>query len=247
MELVPRLVSVASSVNNGDAVGYARAGKRVFEWRQAHDDRGAVRAGNKTKAMSQIVLAKRADVSVGCLQGLEQGSRATRDENLEKIARAIGLTAAELVSDDPTEIAAAVPDTRALGLRDEDFEIAHLFHNANTDVRVAVRSQLRTDAYRASQPRADLAQVIDRRSGMERRAVAHNARTAESPPMIDPATDPDGRIAHLVEQVQHRCVSDPDFVALLEGSLNLDQPTPKAKPDTKPKLKKRSSAPKRRA
>jgi transcriptional regulator with XRE-family HTH domain len=165
MQLVTRVDVARVGHNNDDQVAYENAGRRVAKWRQAHDAKGATRKGH-AKAMSQIALAKKARVSVGCLQGLETGARATRDKNLKKIADAIGLTVAELTSDE-TETSTIIRDPRGYHLSDEDYAIAHLFHDAHTEVRVQVKADLQRHATERESPsRATptAAAVGDRRS-----------------------------------------------------------------------------------
>jgi transcriptional regulator with XRE-family HTH domain len=113
---------------------YKRAGKRVREWRRAHNE------------MSQVDLAQKAGVSVGCLQAFELGIRATRAANLAKIAKAVKMSVAELMAD---EESSPPKDERAKGLTEEDLHVARLFHDAITDVRTSVKKQLRAAAERS--------------------------------------------------------------------------------------------------
>jgi transcriptional regulator with XRE-family HTH domain len=179
MQLVTRIDATRLDLKNG-AVAYENAGKRVVKWRHDHDQDGAPRKGT-AKGMSQITLAKRAGVSVGCLQGLETGTRATRQEHLLAIAKAIGLTYEELTSEDPEGAAAIIPDPRGEGLNNEDYVIAHLFHDAHTDVRVQVKTTLERHATEQSTklPPA-VATPADRRSGSgDRRAHDRAASDAD--------------------------------------------------------------------
>lgn len=158
MELVRRLDQSAIDPNN-EGVSYEHAGPKVVEWRRVHNE------------MSQIAFAELADVSVGCLQGLETGTRATRDVNLDKIAKAIGITRKELLSPEPS--ARPPADPRLKNLTAEDLQIARLFHEALTEVRVSVKAQLRAAVELARQDVANdgslFPDVIDRRSGHDRR------------------------------------------------------------------------------
>jgi Helix-turn-helix len=159
MNLVSRLDPHERGSNN-EGVSYERAGKRVAEWRREHGD------------MSQVAFANQAGVSVGCLQGLEAGTRATRDVNLDKIAAFMGITRAALLSEEeaPPKVA---PDPRTKNLTSEDLYIARLFHEAVTELRASVKIQLRAAADLAQREAAIegplFPDVIDRRSGMDRR------------------------------------------------------------------------------
>ena len=83
--------------------------------------------------MTQIDFAQRAGVSVGCLQAFESGTRVTRLENVERIARACALTVEELFAPAP----ASPPETTRVfvshgsvppeDLTDEAIAIARLF------------------------------------------------------------------------------------------------------------------------
>src|SRR5262245_27842328 len=165
MELVRRLDPAQTALNNED-VSYEHAGPKLIEWRRRHNE------------MSQIEFAKLAGVSVGCLQGLETGTRATRDVNLDKIAKAMGMTRKELLSPEESARPPAT-DPRLKNLTAEDLQIAHLFHEAFTEVWVSVKTQLRT-AVELARKDAELEgrlfpDVIDRRSGRDRRQLAADA------------------------------------------------------------------------
>lgn len=111
---------------------YRRAGQRVRQWRREHHD------------MSQIELAARAGVSVGCIQGLETGLRVTRKANLLKIAQVIGLSVDELTQDEEPALGRD-PRLSQPGdekLRAEDLAVARRFHDADTDTRLRVRRLL---------------------------------------------------------------------------------------------------------
>src|SRR5271156_1236984 len=112
MQLVTRLDQQQSAFDN-EAM-YKRAAQRVKNWRREHGE------------MNQVEFATLADVSVGCLQGFEAATRATRVKNLLKIATAIGLSSVEalLSEDTPT----TRPDPLVEGLDPEDLRHAHRYH-----------------------------------------------------------------------------------------------------------------------
>lgn len=212
MQLVTRIDANRLGHKNGD-VAYANAGRRIVNWRLTHDADKKPRVG-KAKAMSQIRFAELADVSVGCLQGLETGTRATRKENLVAIAKVLGLTEEQLTSDDPDQAPAAVPDPRGIGLRDEDYTIAHLFHDARTEVRVRVKTELERDA--ATNDATSAPSVTDRRTGGDRRHLAHDRA----------ATDME-TVRHM-DQVHQNAVHD--FIEAMD-----------APPPTSPPVRKRKA------
>jgi transcriptional regulator with XRE-family HTH domain len=109
---------------------YARAAKRVRDWRREHE-------------LDQVTFARQARISVGCLQGFERAARATRKHNLQKIAKAMGLSVDQLIADDGA--AGPKPDPLLKDLRHEDKVIAHAFHHASADVKYAIKSLLAPD------------------------------------------------------------------------------------------------------
>jgi hypothetical protein len=159
MELVRRLDPTRPALNNED-VSYTYAGPKIAKWRRDHNQ------------MSQVAFAKLAKVSVGCLQGLETGTRATRELNLDKIATVMGLSREELLSADES-VPQPSPDPRLKELTSEDLQIARLFHGAVTEVRASVKAQLRAAAELARKEieleSVPFPALIERRSGHERR------------------------------------------------------------------------------
>ncbi len=144
MQLVPSLDRAADAFDN-EAMS-KRAAQRVRDWRKAHGD------------LSQIQFAKQAGVSVGCLQGFEAATRATRDKNLDKIALAIGLSGkAELLSDDDPP---AKPDPLLKDLRPEDLRFANLFHRAELDIKHAAKRLFGPDV--SDEFREHIAPVLER-------------------------------------------------------------------------------------
>jgi len=111
---------------NNEAV-FNRAAKRVKDWR-------------KQEGLDQISFAKLAKVSVGCLQGFETGTRATRKRNLHKIAQAMGLTSDQLLADD--DVSLVKPDPLLKDLRREDLRHANHFHHAGAEAKHAAKAFL---------------------------------------------------------------------------------------------------------
>lgn len=143
MKIVRRIDPTAQAPNNDD-VGQLIA-ERVRDWRKNHNAEGKPRAP-KERPISQLRMAELADVSVGCLQGVETATRKTKDVRLAKIAALMGCTLEELKSGDSPDDVHVVPDPRGKGLNDEDYEVAHWFHDAHTDVKVSVRNTLEAHA-----------------------------------------------------------------------------------------------------
>ena len=79
-------------------------------------------------------------MSVGCLQSFETGSRATRDKQLARIAKAVDLTLDQLKADDAET--AHAPNPLHKDLLQEDFRLAQRFHHAGTEVKHAVKAFL---------------------------------------------------------------------------------------------------------
>lgn len=109
---------------------YRQAAARVIQWRREHDD------------MSQVKFAARAGISVGCLQSFETGTRATREEKLERIAAAMDLTLDQLKADDAE--AGQTPNPLLKDLLQEDLRFAQRFHHAGAETKHAVKNFLVT-------------------------------------------------------------------------------------------------------
>jgi transcriptional regulator with XRE-family HTH domain len=109
---------------------YARAAKRVRDWRREHE-------------LDQVTFARQARISVGCLQGFERAVRATRKHNLQKIAKAMGLSIDQLIADDGA--AGPKPDPLLKDLRHEDKVVAQHFHHAGAETKYAIKSLLAPD------------------------------------------------------------------------------------------------------
>ena len=107
---------------------YRQAAARVIKWRREHG------------AMSQVQFAKRAGISVGCLQSFETASRATRKKQMERIAGALDLTLDQLLADDAE--AAQTPNPLLKDLLQEDLRIAQRFHHAAAEQKHAVKTFL---------------------------------------------------------------------------------------------------------
>jgi transcriptional regulator with XRE-family HTH domain len=87
------------------------------------------------RRLDQVDIARMADVSLGTIQMLERGTgRNVRWENLEKVAKALETSLAQL----RTPATGGRPDPLLADLNQEDIAIARAFHRAITDVRNAV-------------------------------------------------------------------------------------------------------------
>lgn len=75
-------------------------------------------------------LAREAGLSVNAVRGFEKGQRMTRTATVNKILLAMKTTRTEMLARPP------VTDARAIGLNDEDFELARQFHDSTTAMRV---------------------------------------------------------------------------------------------------------------
>jgi len=104
-----------------------RAGLRVRNWRRA-----------RVPPISQAAFAKRAGVSVGCLQAFERGTRTTQEANITKIAKAMGVSVDRLYAD--SELDFSHPLLRDLRL--DDFRIAAAYHHAIAELKFAVKGLL---------------------------------------------------------------------------------------------------------
>lgn len=123
MEIVSNLDRVHAHPNN-EEMGKL-AGKRVRDWRLSQQP-----------AMNQDDFARAAKVSLGCLQSFERGVRATRDKNVTKIARVMGLTKDQLMSEDWPE---HKPNPLLKDLRTEDLRVANQFHHDSADAKHAIK------------------------------------------------------------------------------------------------------------
>jgi transcriptional regulator with XRE-family HTH domain len=158
---------------NNEAVPYEKAAARVVRWRLRHGK------------MSQEAFAKLAGVSVGTLQALESARRATRRPLLEKIAKAMDLTYEDLMAGDPEPVQAS--DPRLSGLLPDDLIVAHMYQRADGNLKVTVKRMLteyHQRARAAMQSKEALrlpteATFRERRSGIERRSVAHDSESHE--------------------------------------------------------------------
>ena len=99
----------------------------------------ALKARRVTQGLDQIEVARLADLSTGTLQTIEWGARKSHEENIEKVARALG-TSIEAILLKP-HIDPSDPLFR--GLNREDFEIARAYHEATSTVRDHARRLLR--------------------------------------------------------------------------------------------------------
>ncbi len=145
MQLVTRVDRSHASFDN-EAM-YKGAAEKVKAWRKAHGE------------MNQVEFASLAKVSVGCLQGFEAATRATREKNLLKIAKTIGLhTKEELLSDDGPQ--PPKPDPLLKDLRPEDLRLANHFHHAGADAKHAVKEFLSPEV--SDERREQIAVVLER-------------------------------------------------------------------------------------
>jgi transcriptional regulator with XRE-family HTH domain len=101
------------------------AGQRVRDWRR-----------RQRPPLSQPAFAKRAGISLGCLQAFERGARQTRESNVARIAAVLGLTAAQLL--DADTYAPTPPDPLLTDLRREDLRLAQAFHHAGAHAKYAI-------------------------------------------------------------------------------------------------------------
>lgn len=134
---------------NNEAM-HRRAAKRVKNWRN-------------DRRLNQIAFAKLAKISVGTLQGFETATRATREKNLTKIARALGISLAELLNDDEP---IATPNPLLAGLRDMDLQHAQHFHHTTPHAKSAAYDWLGPDV--ADDLRERIALLLERLLRMDR-------------------------------------------------------------------------------
>jgi transcriptional regulator with XRE-family HTH domain len=122
--------------------------------------------------LKQLETAERAGISPGTLQTIEWGARKNSEENIEKLARALG-TSLEVLRGkpnlDPT-------DPLPKGLNREDLEIARAYHEDSSHVRDHARGLLRDrDPQAPSEPTTDeiaaMAALIARLSDERRQLV----------------------------------------------------------------------------
>lgn len=164
---------------------YLWAAQRVIAWRNTHD------AGNEPltdvisqkKHMTQIEFAILAGVSVGCLQGLENGGRQPRDEQLIKIASVLGLTLEQLTArpdTTPESAHAGASDPLYAGLLLDDLEVAHWYHGAAATEKMQVR-QILINYYQRAHEALKRKEALrfpteatfpERRSGIDRRRTS---------------------------------------------------------------------------
>jgi transcriptional regulator with XRE-family HTH domain len=99
-----------------------------------------VRAHRAHLGLNQTEFAKKMGIAVGTLQSIEANTRATRDENVEKIARGLKIPVDDLIRDEAT---VSSGDPLLKQLRREDFAVAHAYHHASSSTRRRVRATLR--------------------------------------------------------------------------------------------------------
>src|SRR5262249_37633116 len=94
--------------------------------------------------LTQEALAKKAKVGLGTLQALEDAPnrkrpRQTSTEKIEDIAKALKWTLNDLINEgiEPS-------DPRLVGLNDEDFVVARMFHDLSSTRKLRVLAILRT-------------------------------------------------------------------------------------------------------
>jgi transcriptional regulator with XRE-family HTH domain len=113
--------------------------------RMAKDERKHVgsrlRALRAEKGWTQKQAARKAKIAVGTLQSIESGKREARESSLDQLARIYGKTFEELRREN-TPIMST--DARINGLSNEDFQIARLFHDASTAIRLRVSAILQS-------------------------------------------------------------------------------------------------------
>jgi len=212
---------------------YPNAAARVIEWRRKHGK------------MSQIRFAQKAGISVGCLQALEGVQRDTRRPQMDKVAKAMGLTYAELTAGDAEPVKAT--DTRFKDLLPDDLEVAHMYQRADGTLKVAVRRMLVEYYRRANEALKDPlrlpldANFHEQRHG-DRRVVDRRATAAQR----EQATVLNERVTALLQRLL-RLAPDAldDLEALADEGSSVDQsplPAEKKVETTKrdqPKARKR--------
>jgi len=109
-----------------------------------------VRTMRERNGWRQIDLADKAGVAEGTITGVESGRR-TREENLRKIAVALGCTVEQLATGQLPD-----PLLRFRDLTEEDLRFAREFHNATTARRTEVIRMLRDGEFGLSDRIHDL-------------------------------------------------------------------------------------------
>lgn len=151
---------------------------------------------------TRLALAAKAGISRTTLRHLESGRQQPTQETIEALANALDMPAAMLKGAKRID-----PDHPMLkDARDEDLEIANLFHHASLDTKLRVREWLREDAHRSSGQASragalPFPQSGDRRRGFDRRQQ-------------DPAPADD-----LVRQLQELLDVRPEVRPMLEASF----------------------------
>ncbi|HLX21668.1 MAG TPA: helix-turn-helix transcriptional regulator [Gaiellaceae bacterium] len=117
-----------------------------------------VRLGRQRLFPTRLAFCREARITRTTLRHLESGSQQPTQETIEKLAKALQITPRDLVGEDRID-----PDSPLLkDLREEDFEVAQLFHHASTDLRLRVRALLRGTPVPVSDPSDPFAPLLDR-------------------------------------------------------------------------------------
>jgi hypothetical protein len=178
---------VSSPTRNPTQAELARAGRRVVAYRRSHT---VLRQG-KIHPLSQVDLAQRAHVSVGCLQAFEGGKRMTHPNRVTAIAEACEMTYEDLLAPDVPAPASSPADCEQL--TGEVVAIARMFALADTPVRVAVRRELVTHFSQRTDPVAValVNSLLSTGSAFaELRKEGHPSPPAASGHRFPPATEP---------------------------------------------------------
>lgn len=144
-------MSPAQSTVEIDGDAFKRAGQRVTAYRVKH----TVRRHGRRYAMSQEELARRANVSAGCLAAFENGARRTTRAKIERIAAACEMSVDELLGPEPSTAALVLASSERrldLVLTDEAFSIGRIFMIAHTDVRRNIVAVLHTHLAKRTDP-----------------------------------------------------------------------------------------------
>lgn len=105
-------------------------GRAIETWRRDHG------------RMTQRDFAARMGVSVGVIQSLEKGTRATRIASLKKIAERMQVALETLLNETAHAIGFVHPDPRVAALLPDDVEIAIMYQRAPGQLKIEIRQAL---------------------------------------------------------------------------------------------------------
>lgn len=113
--------------------------------------------------LSQEAFAKRAKVSVGCVQTFELGTRSTTDAKIARMVAVLGVTKDQLFSEEefPDARVEALLRTHPLlrDLRMEDMRVANAYHHAGAETKYAIKALFGTTV--SEEIRERVAHVLD--------------------------------------------------------------------------------------